>query len=378
MTEPLQTCPRCGRTGYYAAGLRAHVCHGRQPGAERRRLTPDELREAATAATPFRPMPNLGTTPTANTAPAVEPTHAGVAAHREGAGEGMRETPFHSSPLTLPSSMTQPTTIPEHTLAMTPAKRQARALLASEQLAAHDAAAVEQLKHTALRQLGAVQQLSQQHAAGCVLCGLTLHRVKASLQRGEFEPWMDSIRAEKSTTGGLLPSRSMRFYYMKLATVFVERTGTLLPHLLALPGDQFGLEIPDSDAGRELAEKLTAFVGDQSLNDLFDRYKIKERQVPQGIAAKGGRLAAYTPPQEASPLEAQEYAQQSARDWHQQNLPFFHQHWMVDHDYQHLPDVATRDGELTLDQFERLITDVLHGVQAERASRARSAVRKTA
>lgn len=272
---------------------------------------------------------------------------------------------------------TQPTTS-EHTLAMTPAKKQARALLSSEQLAAHDAESIDQLKHTALRQLGAVQQLSQQHAAGCVLCGLTLHRVKASLQRGEFEPWMDSLRAEKSTTGGLLPSRSMRFYYMKLATVFVEKTGTLLPHLLALPGDQFGLEIPDSDAGRELAEKLTAFVGDQSLNDLFDRYKIKERQVPQGIAGKGGRLGEHTPPRELNPLEAQEIARLDAVTWHQHNLPFFHQHWIVDHDYQHLPDVATRDGELTLDQFERLIGDVLNGVKTERASRARNGARKSA
>ena len=261
---------------------------------------------------------------------------------------------------------------------MTPAKKQARELLSSEQLAAHDTEAIDQLKHSALRQLGAVQQLSQQHAAGCVLCGLTLHRVKASLRRGEFEPWMDSLRAEKSTTGGLLPSRSMRFYYMKLATVFVERTGTLLPHLLALPGDQFGLEIPDSDAGRELAEKLTAFVGDQSLNDLLDRYKIKERQVPQGIAGKGGRLGEHTPPRELNPLEAQEIARLDAITWHQNNLPFFHQHWVVDHDYQHLPDVATRDGELTLDQFERLIGDVLNGVKTERASRARNGARKSA
>lgn len=271
----------------------------------------------------------------------------------------------------------QPTTS-EHTLAMTPAKRQARALLSSEQLAAHDAEAIDQLKHTALRQLGAVQQLSQQHAAGCVLCGLTLHRVKASLPRGEWEPWLKAMHDQTATSGSGLPSVAMCRFYMRLATVFVERTGTLLPHLLALPGDQFGLEIPDSDAGRELAEKLTAFVGDQSLNDLFDRYKIKERQVPQGIAGKGGRLGEHTPPRELNPLEAQEIARLDAITWHQNNLPFFHQHWVVDHDYQHLPDVATRDGELTLDQFERLISDVLNGVKTERASRARNGARKSA
>lgn len=275
---------------------------------------------------------------------------------------------------------TQPTTS-EHTLAMTPAKKQARELLSSEQLAAHDAEAIDQLKHTALRQLGAVQQLSQQHAAGCVLCGLTLHRVKASLSHGEWEPWLKSMAEQNAPTGSVfkkLPSAQHCRFYMRLATVFVEKTGTLLPHLLALPGDQFGLEIPDSDAGRELAEKLTAFVGDQSLNDLFDRYKIKERQVPQGIAGKGGRLGEHREPAPANPLEAQEIARLDAITWHQNNLPFFHQHWVVDHDYQHLPDVATRDGELTLDQFERLIGDVLNGVKAERASRARTAARKSA
>ena len=100
MPETLHTCPRCGRTGYYAAGLRTHVCHGSKPGDERRRLTPEELRDATEAATPFLPMPNLGPTPT-----------TGAAAHRKGAGEGMRETPFHPSPITLQSMSDKTTTL---------------------------------------------------------------------------------------------------------------------------------------------------------------------------------------------------------------------------------------------------------------------------
>lgn len=47
MSEILFTCPRCARTGFYAQGLRMHVCRGGQPGDERRRLTQEELQEAA-------------------------------------------------------------------------------------------------------------------------------------------------------------------------------------------------------------------------------------------------------------------------------------------------------------------------------------------
>lgn len=42
-TEKLFTCPRCGRTGFYARGLLAHVCRGTNFLDTRRRLTSGEL-----------------------------------------------------------------------------------------------------------------------------------------------------------------------------------------------------------------------------------------------------------------------------------------------------------------------------------------------
>lgn len=46
MTAPTYTCPRCARSGFYAQGLKAHVCRGARPGEERRRLTRLELAAA--------------------------------------------------------------------------------------------------------------------------------------------------------------------------------------------------------------------------------------------------------------------------------------------------------------------------------------------
>ena len=41
--QSLFTCPRCGRSGFYARGLLAHVCRGTHFLDARRRLTPKEL-----------------------------------------------------------------------------------------------------------------------------------------------------------------------------------------------------------------------------------------------------------------------------------------------------------------------------------------------
>lgn len=40
---PLFTCPRCGRSGFYARGLLAHVCRGQGFLDARRRLNEAEL-----------------------------------------------------------------------------------------------------------------------------------------------------------------------------------------------------------------------------------------------------------------------------------------------------------------------------------------------
>lgn len=50
MTAPLLNCPRCGRSGFYAQGLKAHVCRGTRPDDARRRLTDAERATALRAA----------------------------------------------------------------------------------------------------------------------------------------------------------------------------------------------------------------------------------------------------------------------------------------------------------------------------------------
>lgn len=57
MSTPTFICPRCARSGFYATGLKAHVCRGARPGEPRRRLNRIELAEACDrAATEARPQ----------------------------------------------------------------------------------------------------------------------------------------------------------------------------------------------------------------------------------------------------------------------------------------------------------------------------------
>jgi hypothetical protein len=110
---------------------------------------------------------------------------------------------------------------------------------------------------------------------GGTLAGLTLLRVKASMERGRFDGWL--AEKEKCTTSALIkPSRRTAYNYMKLAAVFLEKAKVTKPDLLALPGDQLALgEISAEGDTRELFLKLQKFTGNCSLNELLIKHDIK-------------------------------------------------------------------------------------------------------
>ncbi|OAM89317.1 hypothetical protein OH491_13665 [Termitidicoccus mucosus] len=169
------------------------------------------------------------------------------------------------------------------------------------------AEALEGLKRAAVDQLAAVGQMENKAAMGGTLAGLTLLRVKASMERGRFDGWL--AEKEKSTTGGRIkPSRSTAYNYMKLATVFLEKAKVTKPDLLTLPGDQLTLsEISAEGDARELFLKLQKFTGGHSLNELLIKHDIKSGGLKK-------ELAKPAPDDEPAPPPTPEEMFEMARD----------------------------------------------------------------
>lgn len=145
---------------------------------------------------------------------------------------------------------------------------------------------VSKLQAVAAEQLAAIPRIEREAALRAILCGLTLHRVKASLPHGQWEPWLAQVHTQNATSGGVLPSHAQVRYYMRLAIAAVEETKATKPQLLALPGDQTELAMESADSGaRQLMSKLTKFVGARSLNELLSDLGIKDRKANRKHAA---------------------------------------------------------------------------------------------
>lgn len=143
---------------------------------------------------------------------------------------------------------------------------------------------IAQLQTVAIDQLAAIPRLQREASLRAILCGLTLHRVKATLPHGDWMPWLKQI----ATTGSNLPGRQQCNFYMRLAEVAVEKMKATRPELLALPGDQSELTLDTADGQtRVFIEKLTKFVGGRSLNELLDDHGIKNAKQLGGKRVAG-------------------------------------------------------------------------------------------
>ncbi|MFA5266035.1 MAG: hypothetical protein WC378_19610 [Opitutaceae bacterium] len=148
-----------------------------------------------------------------------------------------------------------------------PSKNPTALVVLSDRELTYNEQQLPKLQAAAIAQIQQIRTLEREGAARAILAGLTLHRVKASLKFGQFMPWL------KGNVQGVAYSQCN--YYMRLASVFVEKCRVSKPDLLALPGDQTSLAITSETEGRALLEKLSAFVGDRSLRDLLEKHGIK-------------------------------------------------------------------------------------------------------
>lgn len=135
---------------------------------------------------------------------------------------------------------------------------------------------IKELQGQVHDQLAAIPRLESEAAARAIIAGIGLWRLKHSLGHGKWMPYFNQI----GTSGANLPKRRQCSNYMALALVFVDKVRGINQETLgiALAGQlELNLTKP-SDEQRTFFMALQDFVGAQSLNDLLDRYGIKERK----------------------------------------------------------------------------------------------------
>ena len=170
-------------------------------------------------------------------------------------------------------------------------------LASSELVVAQDG--LTQLEDAAISQVLAVARSQRFTAQGAILAGITLHRVKASLPHGQFGPFLAQKLAKLTFwTPGY--AKVCASYYMRLATVFIERAKVTKPDILALPGDQTTLTLGDSHEARALVGKLEKFVADCSLDELLIKYGIKGVGLKSALADELANETALTPEEQAA------------------------------------------------------------------------------
>lgn len=179
-----------------------------------------------------------------------------------------------------------------------PSKKDTSALVLLQDRQISASVELTKLQAAALHQLDTLARLNREAPVRAILVGLTLHKIKAVLKRGEFIPW---IKQHVKGRGYVQCT-----YYMRLAVAFAEKTRVTKPEILAIAGDQTELAIePADDTARRMMEKITKFVGESNLSELLDRYRIKETKKLGG--AREGNDSEDVP-EETDPEELYEQA----------------------------------------------------------------------
>jgi hypothetical protein len=153
------------------------------------------------------------------------------------------------------------------------------ALLADKQVIAHSDALAD-LQNATLAQLKLLRGLRREEALRSLLVGAALLRIKASLDRGTWMPWVQTN----------ITDFGQRYvnYLMRLALAFFEKSRIEKSELLALPGEQLDLAVEGKEgAQRRFLEKAMKFVGQLSLAELLEKYGIKETKKLGGAREPG-------------------------------------------------------------------------------------------
>jgi hypothetical protein len=159
----------------------------------------------------------------------------------------------------------------------------------------------KKLETAAGAQCGAISMLERKAAAGAILAGLTLHRVKSNLPYGKFGGWIDQ-KLTKLTSWTPGTAKVNASYYMRLSIAFVEKVRADKSMLLALPRDGDSLELGTGKDAKRLSGALEKFIGDLSLNELLIKHGIKGVGLKTALTAGGadtGGDEPLTPAQQA-------------------------------------------------------------------------------
>lgn len=142
-------------------------------------------------------------------------------------------------------------------------KAKALSLIADPQIRT-TGANLTRLQTNTIAQLEKIRGLENEAALRAVFTGLALNRIKFSMERGTWMPWLKDNAKEVG--------QRQANYYMKLAIVFLVKTRAAKTEMLVLAGDR--VELSDH-SGAALAKKAESFVGDLSLNELLEKHGIK-------------------------------------------------------------------------------------------------------
>lgn len=127
--------------------------------------------------------------------------------------------------------------------------------------------ATKKLKATTIKQVAAVAKLELQSAAGAMIAGFNLHRVKSSCEHGEFGKFLhnDLAKAMGWTAGTATTNAS---YYMRISSAFYEVSGLKEAQVIAaLDGNKA--------ANKLLHAALEKFIDGHSLTELLIQHGIK-------------------------------------------------------------------------------------------------------
>ena len=142
------------------------------------------------------------------------------------------------------------------------------------------------LQETAIEQLDLIRKMESESALRAVLCGLALHRIKASLKHGEFGKWQSKYIAAK---------RSQVGYYMRLALVCLQEGGFSKQDMTAMTSESGDIVLAKDGAAHRAFKKIQNFVGDKSLNELLIEHDIKNASSGGGSSSSSAAASGEDP-----------------------------------------------------------------------------------
>ena len=129
-----------------------------------------------------------------------------------------------------------------------------------------DVGALDMLASSIKRDINTVSKLEKLSAMGSIKIGLALNAAKAIIRHGGYEGWVEKEFGDTF-------SKRKAGYFSKLARVFTVSEES---KRLALPSPrEAGSWLVATDEGSQLAESVSAFVGDMTFAELLDKHGVK-------------------------------------------------------------------------------------------------------